>query len=190
MERLTDLLLVVCTHVIGKCRCTASQVSDAHRAGVSVSIDLAEGLYLHRTGEGNQNRRNHIRLLRDETDRKQDQNLQKQNSLPPVKFLGIFVFCLKTLRKKYTTGESQKWEQILDSLHPLSHHQVRAHQYDVTGLRVGEYLISCKISVRILKSSGQRQKHTRNKSFRHLHIGSQFLKFSIHHSTSCLIDDS
>ena len=187
MKGLTDLLRIVRTHIIRECRCTASQISDAHRAGITISVHFTERLHLQCACKGYQNRCCHICCVRDKSHRKKDQDLKKQNPLSPMQLLGILESCLKPLREKYTRSKCKYWEQIFQSRSPLSHHKVRAHQHNVTGLGIREYLVPGKICIRVLKASGQRQKDTRNKGFRHLHIGSQFLKFFIHARSSCLV---
>ena len=84
--------------------------------------------------------------------------------------LGIFKQHMDTLCKKYASGKCQQRKQVTQYIHPFAHHQVRTHEYDVSGLCIGEYFISRKICIRILKSTGQCQKYTGNKCFGHLNV--------------------
>ena len=79
------------------CR-AAPQVSDTHRTGIGIAVNLTETLHLHGTGKGHQDRGQHIQFSRHETDDKKKNDLCQKDTLPPVKLPRIPVFSLDLFR--------------------------------------------------------------------------------------------
>lgn len=62
----------------------AAQVADAHGTGKGVAVHLAESLYLHGAGEGNNGVGQQVLRLRQKAHREQQQHLAQHHQLPPV----------------------------------------------------------------------------------------------------------
>ena len=53
---------------------------------------------------------------------------------------------------EYTKCKRKHREQVVQRAHPVSFHQMLAHQHNISGLCIREYAISHIVCVRILKS--------------------------------------
>ena len=72
-----------------------------------------------------------------------------------MKTVGIFKLSLYTVCKENASGKCEQRYQIMQPSLPFTQHKMLAHQYHVSSLRIREYLISGKISIRILKPTGK-----------------------------------
>lgn len=68
---------------------SAAHISDAHGTSESVSVNLAECLYLHRAGEGNHCVGHQVPAVRHKANEEEKKNLNNKNQLPPVDFADV-----------------------------------------------------------------------------------------------------
>ena len=107
-----------------------------------------------------------------------------------MKTVGIFKLSLYTVCKENASGKCEQRYQIMQPSLPFTQHKMLAHQYHVSCLCIRKYFIPCKISICILKSAGKCQKHTRDKSLRHLDsciFRFCFFKKHFHHLTFFIV---
>ena len=117
----------------------AAQIADAHGAGKGVAVHLAEGLYLHCTGEGDEGVGHQIPFLREEAHHEEHQDLAQHHQLPPVEPLHLPEFLAQQLRRKNAQREEAERHQIAQHGFPVAFDQLHAAQHDVAGLGVGEH---------------------------------------------------
>ena len=108
-----------------ECFHTAAQVTNAHGAGKCIAVHLAEGLYLHGAGEGDEGVGQQIQLLRQKAHDEEHQDLEQHHQLTPVEPLHPLELEADELSHKNA---------------PLARKQLDGHQHDVAGLGVGEDL--------------------------------------------------
>ena len=134
---------------------SAAQIADTHGAGKGIAFDLAEGLYLHRTGKGNDAVGDQVTGFRHETHREQNRNFKEQDELPPVNSGSALVAETKQLRCRDAEREKRQRNEILQSLRPVPLRNALAQKNNITGLRIREDVPAVDIGVSVLQSSGQ-----------------------------------
>lgn len=82
---------------------SAAHISDAHGTGESVSVNLAECLYLHRAGEGNHCVGHQVPAVRHKANEEEKKNLNNKNQLPPVDFADV----LESLPDQLCSGNAE-----------------------------------------------------------------------------------
>ena len=118
----------------------AAQIADAHGAGEGIAVHLAEGLYLHGAGEGNEGVGQQIQLLRQKAHDEEQQDLEQHHQLTPVEPLHPLELEADELGHKNAQCKGAKGHQVAQCLAPLARKQLDGHQHDVAGLGVGEDL--------------------------------------------------
>ena len=149
---------------------SASQVPDAHCAGIAVAVHLSEGLDLHRAGKGNDHIGGDIQVCRHKSDNAKQQELHEQNDLPPVKLPAGFVSVFDSFRKKNPRGKCKQGKHVAERISPVSQHQILAHQNHIAGLRVGKYIAPDVEGVRVLQAAGKGEKGAQPETVRCLHV--------------------
>ena len=128
----------------------AAQITDTHGTGKSITVHLAESLYLHGAGERYHGIGQQIHLIREKSHGKQQQNLYSKHQLPPVDPLSLLISHMDALRYRYSQREEQKRGKIPKRHGPVPVYQILGQQHDITGLGIGEYLATVHISISIL----------------------------------------
>ena len=118
----------------------AAQIADAHGAGEGIAVHLAEGLYLHGAGEGNEGVGQQIQLLRQKAHDEEQQDLEQHHQLTPVEPLHPLELEADELGHKNAQRKGAQRHQVAQCLAPLARKQLDGHQHDVAGLGVGEDL--------------------------------------------------
>ena len=127
MQRLAQRLRPFVAQVNGQALGSAAQIADAHGAGISVAVYLAEGLHLHGAGEGYQSGCNDVVLCGNEADKQEQNKFDGDDNLPPMQADGCFVAVTDLLCDKHAQREREEREQIVQSRHPIALHQMLAH---------------------------------------------------------------
>ena len=91
MKRFIQGRLIFSPQVVRQALRAAPQVPDAHRACISVSVHLSEGLNLHGAGKGNQHVGNDIEVSWHESYNAKKYNFNQQYELSPVNAFAVFV---------------------------------------------------------------------------------------------------
>ena len=153
MKRFIQGRLIFSPQVVRQALRAAPQVPDAHRACISVSVHLSEGLNLHGAGKGNQHICDHAagRIVRQKPNQSKQQDLNGKDNLSPVD-PAVFTSVFDPLRDKDTRGKGNQREHIVKAAAPVSHHKILAHQDHVAGLRIGKHMAPDVVCVRILQS--------------------------------------
>ena len=84
------------THIRGKSCGAASQISNAHGAGIGIAFHLSESLYLQCTGEGYHSGSQYVHIPRYEAYQEKQDNFYQKDSLAPMKAFGITEFVLNS----------------------------------------------------------------------------------------------
>ena len=148
----------------------AAKVSDAHRAGVSMSVDLMECLHLKGTDKGDKRVSDRIPFLSEEANGKQERNFDKQDDLSPMDLFAMPIAKMHDFRDSRAEQKGQHRDQIPKRRRPLAGDHVRTHQDNVPRLRVSKYAVARTISIRILKTAGQDNADRRTQRIRHLKV--------------------
>ena len=89
-KRLGEDFFIPHMKIGAECFHAGAQIADTHGAGIRMTTDLVEGLYLKRTYKRNERVGKRFDRIRQETDHKQQKDLAKQDDLSPVELFVAF----------------------------------------------------------------------------------------------------
>lgn len=173
-KRLFEYRLILCAKIGAESLSAASHIADAHRTGIGMAAHLMECLHLKRADERDERIRERIELLRHESDRKQQNYLINKNQLPPVDFLVVFEPHMHHFRYRDADDKRHNGDEIFDDPASVRVDKSRAHEHDVSRLRICKDRAAAAISIGILKSAGEYYEHRRAEFVRHLSVKSVF----------------
>ena len=148
----------------------AAQVADAHGAGEGVAVHLAEGLHLHRAGEGDDGIGQQVQLLRQKAHDEEQQDLEQHHQLTPVEPLHLLQLEADELGSEDAQRKGAQGDQIPQGFAPLARKGMDRHQHDVAGLGVGKDLAAEEISINVLQTARDGEKKGGDEGFGHLYI--------------------
>lgn len=145
-----------------------AEIADAHRRGNAVAVRFAEGLYLNAAGEGDHGVRDVVYGLRKEADAEEDQGLDQECILPPVKAELIAAVDMQKFCDRDAAGESHEREKIPEGFGKISPGDRNAEEKDIAGLGICEDVIPVQIGIGVHQSAGYGQKAAQPKGFGHM----------------------
>ena len=97
----------------------AAQVADAHGAGKGIAVHLAESLYLHGAGKGDQGVGGQVEGVGKESHQEEQQDFHQQHQLPPVQAAVLFKEDADQFGGGHARGEGQHRHQVVEEAGPV-----------------------------------------------------------------------